>query len=199
MIGDSRRACLSRNSTKDQKVCQPDRAERNHPAKAGFRTTAPPLKSVTQSQLATAVANTQAADVDAPCQNLSVPQPRVHLTRYHGVLGPHYKHREQIVPKQPEQKVVGQEQDITDPKQLDLKKKSIPRARLLARVFNFDFETCIKCSGNMKIIAAIEDSKVIRKILEQMGLDTKPPLLLPARDPPKVQHHFENYFAQQYF
>jgi hypothetical protein len=128
-----------------------------------------------------------------------VPRPRVHLTRYHGVLGPHYKHRKQIVPKPPELKVVGQEQDIIDPKQLELKKKNIPWARLLARVFNIDVETCIKCGGNMKIIAAIEDPAVIRKILEHMGLDTKPPTLHPARGPPKVQHHFEDDFAQQNF
>ena len=128
-----------------------------------------------------------------------VPRPRVHLTRYHGVLGPHYKHRKQIVPKPPELKVVGQEQDIIEPKQLELKKKNIPWARLLARVFNIDVETCIKCGGKMKIIAAIEDPKVIRKILEHMGLDTKPPRLMPARGPPKVQHHFEDDFAQQHF
>ena len=53
--------------------------------------------------------------------------------------------------------------------------------------------------GKMKIIAAIEDPKVIRKILEHMGLDTKPPRLMPARGPPKVQHHFEDDFAQQHF
>ena len=128
-----------------------------------------------------------------------VPRPRVHLTRYHGVLGPHYKHRKQIVPKPPELKVTGQEQDIIDPKQLELKKKNIPWARLLARVFNIDVETCIKCGGKMKIIAAIEDPKVIRKILEHMGLDTKPPRLMPARGPPKVQHHFEDDLAQQHF
>lgn len=128
-----------------------------------------------------------------------VPRPRVHLTRYHGVLGPHYKHRKQIVPKPPELKVVGQEQDIIEPKQLELKKKNIPWARLLARVFNIDVETCIKCGGKMKIIAAIEDPKVIRKILEHMGLATKPPPLHPARGPPKVQHHFEDDFNQQHF
>jgi hypothetical protein len=128
-----------------------------------------------------------------------VPRPRVHLTRYHGVLGPHYKHRKQIVPKPPELKVVCQDQDNIDPQQLEQKKKNIPWARLLARVFNIDVETCIKCGDKMKIIAAIEDSKVIRKILEHMGLDTKPPPLFPARGPPKVQHQFEDDFAQQHF
>ena len=106
-----------------------------------------------------------------------VPRPRVHLTRYHGVLGPHYKHRKQIVPKPPALKLVTDDQISVDPKQLELKKKNIPWARLLARVFNIDVETCIKCGGKMKIIAAIEDPKVIRKILEHMGLDTKPPPL----------------------
>ena len=128
-----------------------------------------------------------------------VPRPRVHLTRYHGVLGPHYKHRKQIVPKPPELKVGGQEQDIVDLKQLELKKKNIPWARLLARVFGIDVETCSRCGGRMKIIAAIEDPKVIRKILDHMGLDTKPPPLKPARGPPKVQYHFEDDFAQQHF
>lgn len=57
-----------------------------------------------------------------------VPRPRVHLTRYHGVPAPHYKYRKQIVPKPPELKVVGQdqEQDNINPKQLELKKKTIP-------------------------------------------------------------------------
>ena len=103
-----------------------------------------------------------------------VPRPRVHLTRYHGVLGPHYKYRKQIVPKPPELKLV-QDQEIIEPKQLELKKKNIPWARLLARVFGIDVATCSKCGERLKIIAAIEDPKVIRKILDQMGLDTKPP------------------------
>ncbi|MBL7669824.1 MAG: transposase [Bdellovibrionaceae bacterium] len=32
-----------------------------------------------------------------------VPRPRVHLTRFHGVLAPHYKYRSEIVPKAKEQ------------------------------------------------------------------------------------------------
>lgn len=125
-----------------------------------------------------------------------VPRPKIHLTRYHGVLGPHYKHRKQIVPKPPELKLV---QESIEPKQLELKKKNIPWARLLARVFNVDVETCTKCGGKVKIIAAIEDPKVIRKILEHMGLDTRPPPLHPARGPPLLQHHYDDGYCQQYF
>jgi hypothetical protein len=127
-----------------------------------------------------------------------VPRPRVHLTRFHGVLAPHYKHRKQIIPKPPELKIV-QDQEIIEPKQLELKKKNIPWARLLARVFNIDVETCSKCGGRMKIIAAIEDPKVIRKILEHMGLDAKPPPLQPARGPPSLESHFTDDFLQQHF
>ena len=53
-----------------------------------------------------------------------VPRPRVHLTRYHGVLGPHYKHRKQIVPKPPELKLV-QETQPGGAQQLELKKKNL--------------------------------------------------------------------------
>ncbi len=127
-----------------------------------------------------------------------VPRPRVHLTRYHGVLGPHYKYRKQIVPKPPELKLV-QDQEIIEPKQLELKKKNISWARLLARVFGIDVETCSKCGERMKIIAAIEEPKVIRKILDHMGLDTKPPRLTPARGPPSPESHFIDDFFQQHF
>jgi hypothetical protein len=51
----------------------------------------------------------------------------------------------------------------------------------------------------MKIIEAIEDPKVSQKNLDHMGLDTKPPSQHPARGPPKLQHHFEDDFAQQNF
>ncbi len=128
-----------------------------------------------------------------------VPRPRVHLTRYHGVLGPHYKHRKQIVPKPPALKLVTDNQILVDPKQLELKKKNIPWARLLARVFSIDVEICSKCGGKMKIIAAIEDPKVIRKILDHNGLPTKPPSLHPARGPPKQRNYCEDDFNQSIF
>lgn len=51
----------------------------------------------------------------------------------------------------------------------------------------------------MKIIAAIEDPKVIRKILEHMGRDTRPPPLAPARGPPTLKHYFEDDLSQQHF
>jgi len=57
-------------------------------------------------------------------------------------------------------------------------------ARLLKRVFNIDITVCPKCRGQIKIISAIEDPKVIKKILNHMGLSATPPRLEPARGPP---------------
>jgi hypothetical protein len=64
------------------------------------------------------------------------------------------------------------------------RKSRITWARLLKRVFNIDFKTCNLCGGNMKIIAAIEDPNVIKKILSHLGLPTKAPTPWPARGPP---------------
>ncbi len=72
-----------------------------------------------------------------------VPRPRVHLTRFHGVLGPQ------------------------------------------------------KCRGKIRIIAAIEDPKVIKKILEHMGLPSTAPRPMSARGPP-VSDQGE-IFAQEFY
>ncbi len=66
------------------------------------------------------------------------------------MLGPHYKHRKQIVPKPPELKVGSDELNNIDLKILEQKKTNIPWARLLARVFNIDVKTCSKCGGRKK-------------------------------------------------
>lgn len=110
-----------------------------------------------------------------------VPRPRVHLTRFAGVFAPHFKHRAMIVPKpKPEAS-----QPTADDKPANSR---ISWARLLKRVFGIDVETCHLCAGQMKIIAAIEDPPVIKKILEHLGLPSKPPMPWPARGPPSSAH-----------
>ena len=107
-----------------------------------------------------------------------VPRPRIHLTRFSGVFAPHYKYRALVVPKPPEP-VALPTSDIQP------SKSRIAWTRLLKRVFGVDVETCHLCGGKMKIIAAIEDPAVIRKILEHLGLPFRPPQVFPARGPPK--------------
>ncbi len=120
-----------------------------------------------------------------------IPRPRVHLTRFHGILAPHDKHRKLVVPKSP--KVEERTKALTEVKVLTLqqqlleKKKKQQRmswARLLKRVFGIDVETCGGCGGKMRIIAAVEDPQVIKKILDHLGLTSTPPLVKAARGPP---------------
>ena len=99
-----------------------------------------------------------------------VPRPRLHLIRFHGVLAPHAKLRATIVPI---------------PAQTNCDHAHGARARmswacLLKRVFDFDVERCV-CGGKLKIIAAIEESAVIERILTHLGLSAQPPPRTPAR------------------
>jgi hypothetical protein len=116
----------------------------------------------------------------------------VNLTRYHGVLAPNYKYRKQIIPQQkitPDLKIV-EPDSKPDPlaeaksKEKQNAKKRIKWAQLLKRVFNIDIETCTRCGGKVKIIAAIEDPTVIKKILDHLGLNSTPPKWTSARGPP---------------
>jgi hypothetical protein len=120
-----------------------------------------------------------------------VPRPKVHLTRFHGVLGPHYKYRKQIVPKQK----VTELPMSTDSAEEKPKARRISWARLLKRVFGIDVETCPKCKARVKIISAIEDPKVIKQILNHLGLSSTPPVWTPARAPPTNQ---EDFFNQEF-
>ena len=55
-------------------------------------------------------------------------------------------------------------------------------ARLLKRVFALDMATCPFCrQGSLRIIAAITQAEVIRKILRHLKLAADPPRIAPAR------------------
>jgi hypothetical protein len=130
-----------------------------------------------------------------------VPRPRVHLTRFHGVLGPHYKYRKLIVPKKkPELTLAAGEPNAVHPADSDKPLASVKRiawAQLLKRVFNIDVTVCSHCKGKVKIIAAIEDPKVIKKILNHMGLPSTAPRLAPARGPPASDQ--DDLLSQEFF
>ena len=53
-------------------------------------------------------------------------------------------------------------------------------AKLLAKVFKIDISKC-DCGGNLKIISAIRNPFVIKKILSHLGLSPQPPPIAPAR------------------
>jgi Putative transposase len=79
-----------------------------------------------------------------------VPRPRLHLIRFHGVLGPNAKIRGKIIPRPPG--------PATEPSSEHAPAQGAPArmswARLLKRVFDIDIEHCPNCGGSLKIIAA---------------------------------------------
>ena len=54
-------------------------------------------------------------------------------------------------------------------------------AKLLKRVFEIDMAHCPNCGGELKIIAAILEKRVIEKILTHLGLQARAPPRAPAR------------------
>lgn len=54
-------------------------------------------------------------------------------------------------------------------------------ARLLKRVFELDLEHCPNCGGELKIIAAILEAPVIKRILTHLGLQARAPPRATAR------------------
>jgi hypothetical protein len=115
-----------------------------------------------------------------------VPQPRIHLTRFHGVLAPHAAWREHVVPSPPDEprKRESGADHAAEP-------RLSPRQRLrwsdlLKRVFEIDLTQCPDCGGSVKLVSVVLDRRVIRKILEHVGLPTDAPRVFPARAPPAV-------------
>ncbi len=54
-------------------------------------------------------------------------------------------------------------------------------AQLMARIFAVDVLECPRCGSRMRILAAIEDPSVAGKILDCLGLPSRPPPVAPAR------------------
>ena len=70
-------------------------------------------------------------------------------------------------------------------------------ARLIQKVYEVDPLTCSRCGGQMRIIAFIEDYKVVRKILDHLGIyeferKRPPPRIDIARD------EFDDYVRDDY-
>ena len=107
-----------------------------------------------------------------------IPKPRINLLLYHGVLGPNAAWRKDVVAFGR----AGGGQD--DTAKSAPKRRSYTWAELMARAFLLDVLECPRCSGRMKLIALIEEPKVVRKILDHLGLPTDIPSPRPARSPP---------------
>ena len=56
-------------------------------------------------------------------------------------------------------------------------------ADLIRRVFQKDVHECVRCGGRLKLVATILEVRVVRAMLECIGLPTRAPPLAPARGP----------------
>jgi hypothetical protein len=63
-------------------------------------------------------------------------------------------------------------------------------AALLARVFKYDVETCPKCHGKMRIVAAVISPASAARYLDGTGHDSRIAQLAPARPPPQEEFDF---------
>ena len=124
-----------------------------------------------------------------------VPAPRAHLRRYHGVLGPAAKWRKSIIPtasvgselcSHPSHSVdstapADKTAAVLAPQPEDRRRtKNYSWSELLKRVFDIDM-LCPRCSGPVRVIAAIEDPATVQEILDHLLLPSKPPPVKPAR------------------
>ena len=112
-----------------------------------------------------------------------VPQPRMHLVRYSGVLAPNSKMRKGVIPGMTRAEIKAQKEASTKDKDKDKKLVSAHLwAKLLARTFEIDVSKCKHCGGELKIISAIRNPTAIQKILNHLGLSPQPPPIAAARN-----------------
>lgn len=116
------------------------------------------------------------------------------LIRFHGVLAPNAKLGPQGVPQERHAQAqaateaavaAGCEADT-----VEARPHRISWARLLKRLLDIDLRHCPNCdAGELKIIAAIIERRVVEKILTHPGLDPQPPQRGRAREAGQDQRH----------
>ena len=119
------------------------------------------------------------------------PRPRINLILYHGVLATNARWRSRIVPgpdvstldagASPDDTRGASRDDTTGwPRQ--------PRhwrwADLMRRAFDLDVLACPQCGNRMRLLATIEDPRVVEQILAHLGLPSAPVRAGPAQPPP---------------
>ena len=112
-----------------------------------------------------------------------VPKPRINLTRYHGVLAPNHRWRGEVTPAKRGKGVKRiSNTEVHSPAERHV---AMSWAQRLKRVFNIDIEVCGRCGGSVRVIACIEDQKIIDRILAHLrDREQDIPTLLPLLTPP---------------
>ena len=120
-----------------------------------------------------------------------VPPPRFNLVRYYVEFPPSAAWRDLVIPESETAEAVThancparKQPFMDDAARAGEKRGCRPRnyswAELMRRVFSADVLKCDRCGGRMRIIAAITPPEAIRKILDCLGLPSRPPPLVSA-------------------
>ena len=110
-----------------------------------------------------------------------VPAPRFHLIRYYGILASAAKRRASIVPLPPPASTAESCEHRNAAEEQNPRPRNYTWSQLMAPVFALDVLECPRCGSRMRILAAIEDPVVARKILDSLALHSRPPPVAPAR------------------
>ena len=119
------------------------------------------------------------------------PRPRINLILYHGVLAPHARWRSRIVPGpgvrtldagvSPDEARGASADDTPGAPQ---PARHWPWADLMRRAFDIDVLACPRCGNRMRLVATIEDPRIVEQILTHLGLPSEPVRADPAQPPP---------------
>jgi hypothetical protein len=115
----------------------------------------------------------------------SVPPPKMHLTKYAGVLSAHHKWRAKVVPpplSEDESDAAEHAHEKPD-KPATHRSGYWPWAKLLKRSLGVDADVC-ECGARMKLRALVFRAESIERYLRHLGEPTEVLPLAPARDPP---------------
>ena len=119
-----------------------------------------------------------------------VPPPRVHRHRYYSVLAPNSPLRPAVTALAVPEATHTPAAPPTDPAPPSAELAAARRAAryawalLLARIYAVLPLRCPRCGGEMRIIAFITATAVVRDILIHLGEPIAPPVIAPARGPP---------------
>jgi hypothetical protein len=108
-----------------------------------------------------------------------VPPPRMHLVHYFGVLAPNARLRKQVVPEAPEEADLdpcGHSVAYSETRNgRTIRRRWVPWAQLLLKVFAVDVMVCSRCDSRMQRIAVIQQPSVIAAILDCLSRKELPP------------------------